>query len=106
MTVDNWDEKNKEGQTPLHLASAKGCADAVAWLVQKSHSSASCLESTDNRAGQTPLHKAVQSKSLQAVKNLVEAGTKSYNSQDVHGDTPLHIVRPAIYFCSVYQMNF
>jgi ankyrin repeat protein len=70
--------------TPLHLASSRGHADAVARLLQ-----AGSRVSAFTATGVQPLHLAAQSGSAQAVAALLEAGADRDARDKTHGRTPL-----------------
>ncbi len=72
------------GYTPLHLASAEGNGEAVAFLVGAG-SDPSALTAT----GVRPLHLAAQAGSPDAVSSLLEFGADVNVRDETHGRTPL-----------------
>jgi cytohesin len=81
------DSKNQLGRTPLHLAAASGCKDAIIALV-KSGANINAIDDT----GRTPLHLAVSEathdKKTDVVKLLLEWGADTKIKEKKHGWTP------------------
>jgi ankyrin repeat protein len=72
------------GYTPLHLASSRGHATAVARLL-RAGSKAGALTTT----GVQPLHLAAQAGNVDAVKALLDGGADINAKDKTHGRTPL-----------------
>ncbi|OEY86867.1 hypothetical protein BIY23_04545 [Wolbachia pipientis] len=84
--TDDINEKNNDGDTPLHIAAAKhGLQDIVECLIQKG---ADINEQNNN--GDTPLHIAAKHGLQDIVKCLIQKDA-DINEQNNNGDTPLHI---------------
>ena len=79
----NLDEKNKDGNTPLHLACSGGHVDIVPLLIYKKVK----LEEK-NRFRFTPLNMACQYGLVEVIKQLIEAGVNLQTN--VRGGTYLH----------------
>jgi ankyrin repeat protein len=72
------------GYTPLHLASSRGHAAAVARLVQ-----AGSKVGPFTATGVQPLHLAAQTGSVDAVRALIDGGADINAKDKTHGRTPL-----------------
>jgi ankyrin repeat protein len=70
-TKDLFEEKNKIGQTPLHIASKSNSLSCLLKLLQLGAN----INTQDNN-GNTPLHLAIEKKNLSCVKNLILSGAK------------------------------
>ncbi|SGY34906.1 BQ5605_C002g01699 [Microbotryum silenes-dioicae] len=79
-------QPSASGQTPLQLASARGHADLVRWLV----SQAGALADLEDVDGETALHKAAFKGHIDVCRFLVNEAGVNVDSQDNDGWTPLH----------------
>jgi len=83
--------KNRRGAEPLHYAADAnrwdpiGQADTIAYLI-----SVGADPNALDRSGVSPLHRAVRTRSLAAVRALVEGGADSRRPNKA-GSTPLHL---------------
>ena len=75
---------NIEGETPLHLACAKGHLEIAQWL----QSAGASVNATSN-VGNTPLHRACTRGHLAIAHWLLSVGA-SVNAANIGGCTPLH----------------
>ncbi|CZS75070.1 unnamed protein product [Fusarium graminearum] len=75
---------DKDGRTPLHLASQNGHLEIVKMLLENGVDAAAA-----DKDGWTPLHEAVWSGHLEIVKMLLENGVDAA-AADKDGSTPLH----------------
>lgn len=80
-------DKCTYGTTPLHLASAQGCLDAVKVLVEEFGFHPTVC---DSNYQETPLHCACQNGHLDVVKYFVDKHHCDVEAKDVSGLTPLH----------------
>ena len=85
-TAVNFGARDREGQTPLHLAVTAGHANAVTVLCR---SFGVDLDAT-NSSGQTALYIAAKRNAAALVESLVRAGA-SINVAAPDGRTPLHV---------------
>jgi ankyrin repeat protein len=72
--------------TPLHMASIRGHADVVKFLLDKH-----CIVDSVNDSKDTPLHDAIENGHVEVVKLLLEAGANP-NKPNRRGDEPLDLV--------------
>ncbi len=79
------DKPDKEGKTPLHLASMVGLNDVVEALIDNGAN----IHAVDN-LGRTPLHYAALRGNKVATCALIKAGAE-LNVQDKEDNTPLHL---------------
>ena len=78
------DEKDGNGNTPLHEASRRGCIGVIGKSI-----AAGALVDVVANDGETPLHLAVKSGNFDATQKLIEKGAK-VNARNVKGLTALH----------------
>jgi len=78
-------QKNDDGETPLHLAAYMGKLEIVIYLV----SQGADLNATDNYL-QTPLHEAAYQARTEIADFLISNGSR-VNAKDISAETPLHI---------------
>lgn len=83
---------NPWGQTPLHIAAAKGDLSNLEKLLAKA--TAQQLALTDLN-GRNCLHMAVASHRLSAVKKILSYAPQLANRKDFQGETPLHAAAQA-----------
>jgi ankyrin repeat protein len=81
----NVNHQDKNGMSPLHIASRSGAVDIVSVLLERK--AQVDMSSSD---GKTPLHVAVQAGHLNVVRLLVAHSTR-IDQNDVRGWTPLAI---------------
>ncbi len=79
----NFDEKNNEQKSALHIVAQKGRADIGQALIKQGAS-----PDAQDAAGATPLHIAVQANNTSMISSLIELGA-NVNAQDDEGLTPL-----------------
>ena len=91
------DEQDKDGITPLHLATYYGDIDIVKALIDKKVS----LELGDSN-GRTPLHYAAEKDQLEVAEILIQEGAK-IDSIGKYNMTPLHI---AVHYASAEFVEF
>jgi ankyrin repeat protein len=72
--------------TPLHMASIRGYADVVKFLLDKH-----CIVDSVNDSKDTPLHDAIENGHVEVVKLLLGAGANP-NKPNRRGDEPLDLV--------------
>ena len=82
LTIHRLDDKDKNGNTPLHYACEYECVDIVKYLTEHV-----CNQNINNNKQELPLHIACR-KSLELTKLLNNCDINSRNNSD---DTPLHI---------------
>ena len=82
LTGQQFNHRDKKGNTPLHYACQYECIDIVMYLIEHG-----CNQNTANNEQELPLHIACR-KSLELTKLLNNC---DINSQNDTGDTPLHI---------------
>ena len=78
-------EKDKDGQTPLHLAAKKGHAEVVRMLF-----AFKADVSEKDAQGESPLHGAAEKGHPQVARMLITKLNADVNEQDNDGWTPLH----------------
>ena len=76
--------RNRDGETPLHIAACYGRTNTVEHLVCKGAN-----VSIKDRIGSTPLHSAATQGHTDTVELLLNSGAY-VNSKDDNGSTPLH----------------
>ena len=84
----DWNKKDKEKQTGLHVAMRKGHLELVKLLL-----TAGADANIGESYGQTALHKAASIENLEIVKLLLTAGA-DVNLQEHYGQTALHVAVP------------
>ena len=83
------DEKDRNGQTPLHYACIYGWNRLVSFLIEKKAN----VNARDN-FGRTPLHEAVRienSYNALVLRALIDEGKADVNLRDLDGKTALHL---------------
>ncbi|MEM1282893.1 MAG: ankyrin repeat domain-containing protein [Chlamydiota bacterium] len=81
-----FNQRNKDGKLPLHIAAATNHFEALKLLVKsKNH----CL--VRDAHGNTPLHLAAQSGSIEAVTFLLERNPRAIYIGNESANTPLHL---------------
>jgi len=77
-------DKNYQGDTPLHRAAMNSKTDTIKLLIEKG---ANVNEKNNNK--ETPLHQVVYNDSIDIIKILIDNGA-DVNAKDSEGGTPLH----------------
>src|SRR6266849_5601948 len=77
--------QNKDGQTPLHLASQAGRVEVTRMLIERGVG-----VSAKDKDGQTPLHLVSQAGRLEVAPMLVERGV-DVSAQNKDHQAPLHL---------------
>ena len=91
-TVSDIDMRDKEGNTPLHLACDKGDLEEVKNLIEKGadvNAQNNPMNFEDGWGESTPLHVACSGVNIEIVDFLLKNGAE-VNVGDESGDTPLH----------------
>ena len=78
---DNWD---RDGETPLHLAADNNAVETATLLVERG-----AAVNAKNNNGRTPLHFAADNNAVETATLLVERGA-AVNAKNNNGRTPLH----------------
>ena len=84
--------RDSSGNTPLHIAAARGDLAAVTRLLQQGADVNATVRSAEwysSEWGNTPLHYAARDGRLDVAAKLIEAGA-SVNAANQRGQTPLH----------------
>ncbi|KAL2070965.1 hypothetical protein VTL71DRAFT_13991 [Oculimacula yallundae] len=89
---------NRMGNTPLHIASARGNSEIVELLLGKEAD-----VNAVNTYGRTPLHEACEEEDVESVRLLL-AKTDNVNATDNSGETPLYIASQFIYDHAVMKL--
>ena len=76
--------RNKNGETPLHIAAARGSSSIIQMLIQELQDD----PVTTDQKGNTPLHLACQHGHLHAVKTLLSCGRVKLDTKNNAGKTP------------------
>ncbi|KAI5058828.1 hypothetical protein GOP47_0026998 [Adiantum capillus-veneris] len=79
--------RNKDGNTPLHLAAERNAARIVKLLA----SSSSCRLNDQNHDGDTPLHQAARCGNCLALKLILTYDSTDSTIRNHDGDTALHL---------------
>ncbi|XP_063243686.1 ankyrin repeat domain-containing protein 54 isoform X2 [Bacillus rossius redtenbacheri] len=87
---------DKEGRTPLHLASSRGFTEIVRLLLDKGAN-----PNMIDVLGNTPLHLAVCTSEIEVVTLLLKAGT-DVNSNDHSGRSPLQLAQTKLKIIQQY----
>lgn len=80
--------QNTYGETPLHAACLRGNARIVNLLLK----SGAGMENRDEQ-GQLPIHVAARKNRAEAIELLLRHGFVDVNARDLHGNTPLLLLR-------------
>ena len=95
--------QNKDGETPLHLASQYEEVEVVRMLIERGAD-----VSAQNKEGGTPLHQASQNGSVGVVRMLLERST-NIAARNKDGETPLHLaskpLAPSSYWPNVHLLS-
>ena len=83
----NYNTKDAEGRTLLHLAAVWGQTETVEYFIKTLHFDPDCADSN----GWTCLHFAVAGNKIQTLKYLTEKCHCNLNSKSNDGYTPLHL---------------
>jgi len=84
LNNENINTQNREGETPLHIASRHGNLDTVKVLVSRKECELNILD----ERGNTPLHLACYKKALSIVKLLLEQRCNSSNPNQKEKEIP------------------
>jgi ankyrin repeat protein len=77
--------KNKNGNTPLHIAALKGDINTIQLLCQHEANT-----NATNKNGNSPLHLAIQNLKIAAITMLVYTCGADIYQTDANGQTPLY----------------
>ncbi len=80
------DARDKDGSTPLHCATWKGCHEAAAFLIEAG-ADVNAVNQNDHW-GTTPLHAAAHANQAAIAEMLLAKGA-DLNAQDMNGKTPM-----------------
>jgi ankyrin repeat protein len=84
----NVEAKDKNGRTPLHIASEKGQIEVVKYLIEQSHANVEAKDKNER----TPLHIASENDHIKVAQYLVEQCHANVEAEENEfGITPLHI---------------
>ena len=89
--------RNKDGETPLHLAVQRCEGDALDKLLKCFIRDHGCDIDAQNARGETSLHKAVSQMLVSSVTTLLSFGA-GINQKDSRGRTATHLFAHAAYF--------
>ena len=87
LAISGENFQNREGETPLHIASKHGNLDTIKVLLSR----AECNLHTVDRKDNTPLHYACKNGHHSTVEFLVADQRCQLNTQNGEGETPLYL---------------
>jgi len=87
LNNENINTQNREGETPLHIASKYDDLDTIKVLISREE----CNLNIADAEGNTPLHTACKQGQHSTVQFLVADQRCQLNAKNGEGETPLHI---------------